>query len=137
MIYLFKHKITKEVIEVSMPMKDYAPYMGEDGKDKNWMRLYTTPQVNMGEASFSRVDPNNSLKFVEKTGKMRGKIGEIQDLSKELSEKRAARSNNGEDPVKRNFFDNFEKSTGKKHFHDKKTIFSKNGVTVDFSAKND
>jgi hypothetical protein len=134
MIYLFKHQITNEIIEVSMPMKDYKPYMGENGDDENWKRIYTVPQVNIGDASIARMDPNDSIKFMDKTSKLRGTVGEIQDLSKELSEKRALRSDTGEDPIKRKHFDNFEKKTGKKHLHDKKNVVKKNGVTIDYSS---
>ena len=135
MIYVFKHSITEEVIEVSMPMKEYKPYMGENGDDPNWKRVYNVPQVNAGESSIAKMNPHDSYKFLDKTSKLRGKVGEIQDLAKELSDKRAAQSDTGEDPLKRKHFDNYQKKTGKKHLHDKKDVVKLNGVTIDYTAK--
>ena len=52
--------------------------------------------------------------------------------ARELSEKRAAQSATGEDPLKRKYFDNYEKKNGKKHLADKpKSIETKN-VKIDF-----
>ena len=48
----------------------------------------------------TEVDPFNPNSFIEKTGNMKGTVGDMMSLSEELSEKRAAQSKDGKDPVK-------------------------------------
>ena len=99
MIYLFHNKETDEYREIKMSMKDYAPYRGENGNEDCWERVYETPQISMGRSTSKTVDPYSQNEFVERTGKMKGNIGNMLDYSKELSEKRAA-DHGGVDPVK-------------------------------------
>ena len=113
-----------------MPMKDYQPYKGENGKEDFWERIYDLPQVNIGNAK--TVDPFDNNRFVTKTRDMKGTYGDLLDYSNELSERRAA-SNGGEDPDKRKHFDNYEKRTGKKHLKDKSPTINSKNVDVDFS----
>ena len=130
MIYLFHNKETDEYREVEMRMKDYAPYHGENHDEDCWERVYETPQISMGNSITKTADPYSQNEFVERTGKMKGNFGNMLDYSKELSEKRAA-DHGGVDPVKKKYFKNYEKKTGKKHLADKKPYESKN-VKIDF-----
>ena len=130
MIYKFRNIDTNEIVEVEMPMKDYQPYKGENGKEDFWERIYDLPQVNIGNAK--TVDPFDNNRFVTKTRDMKGTYGDLLDYSNELSERRAA-SNGGEDPVKRKHFDNYEKRTGKKHLKDKSPTINSKNIDVDFS----
>ena len=128
MIYSFRNTKTNEIRDIEMPMKDYEPYKGENGDEDFWERIYDLPQVNIGNSKV--VDPFDRNGFVSKTGGMKGSYGDLMDYSSELSERRAA-LNGGEDPIKRQHFDNYEKKTGKKHLADKKSYESKN-VRIDY-----
>ena len=110
-----------------MPMKEYAPYMGPNGNDNQWERIYEAPQINMGVSTGKSIDPWDNRSFVERTGKMKGTYGELEAHSAELSEQRAKESLTGEDPVKRKYLDEYSrKRGGKKHFTEmKKTIENK------------
>lgn len=130
MVYQFRHKVTGEVADIVMSMKEYKHYKGENGEDENWERVYSSPQVNIGNAKVS--DPFSNSSFVEKTGKMKGKYGDLLDYSAELSEKRAQIAG-GEDPVKRKYFDNYKKKTnGKKHLLDRPKKIETKGATIEF-----
>jgi hypothetical protein len=130
MVYQFRNKKTGKIIDVVMSMKDYKHYKGETGQEDFWERVYDLPQVNIGNAKV--VDPFDNKAFVDKTGKMSGKYGDLLDYSSELSEKRAALAG-GEDPLKRKYFDDYKKKTnGKKHLKDiPKKIETKN-ATIEF-----
>lgn len=130
MVYQFRNKKTGKIIDIVMPMKDYKHYRGENGNEDFWERVYDLPQVNIGNAKV--IDPFDSKSFVDKTGKMSGKYGDLLDYSSELSEKRAALAG-GEDPLKRKYFDEYKKKTnGKKHLKDiPKKIDTKN-ATIEF-----
>lgn len=125
MVYQFRNTKTGKIKDVVMPMKDYKPYRGENDDEDFWERVYDLPQVNIGNAKV--VDPFDNKAFVNKTGNMKGKYGDLLDYSSELSERRAA-LNGGEDPIKRKYFDEYKKKTnGKKHVKDRpKKIETKN-----------
>lgn len=94
-------------------MKD-APSVGaivEIEGDK-WTRIFTIPQA--APNGLKPIDPRSSKQFVEKTGAMKGTVGDMLDLSKELSEKRAEKM--GTDPVKDKFYKDYSaKRRGVKH----------------------
>jgi hypothetical protein len=125
MVYQFRNKKNGKIVDIVMSMKDYKPYRGENGNEDFWERIYDLPQVNIGNAKV--VDPFDNKAFVNKTGGMKGKYGDLLDYSSELSERRAAMAG-GDDPIKRNYFNEYEKKTnGKKHVKDlPKKIENKN-----------
>ena len=90
-IYLFKNPNSGKIVSVFQLMNDEHTY--SEGNIK-YERVFTVPNA----AIDSEIDPNSAQQFVEKTGKMKGTLGEIWDYSKELSEKRAKSS--GVDPVR-------------------------------------
>jgi hypothetical protein len=124
-IYLYKNEETGEVKEVVQTMSEEHVYF-QDGVD--WKRVYTKP--NAAVQSVSKLDPFKKRDFIDKTGNMKGTVGDMMGLSEEMSAVRAEKAG-GEDPVKREFFDNYEKSVGKKHMHDKPKKIEKNGISVD------
>ena len=125
MDYQFKNKKTGKIVDIVMSMKDYRPYRGKSDNEDHWERVYDVPQVNIGNATV--VDPFDNKAFVNKTGGMTGKYGDLLDYSSELSDRRAALAG-GEDPLKRKYFDDYKKKTnGKKHIKDiPKKIETKN-----------
>ncbi len=45
-----------------MPMKDYKPYKGQNGKEDFWERIYELPQVNIGNSKAGDpFDKNSSI----------------------------------------------------------------------------
>jgi len=90
-IYLFKNPTSDKIVQVYQEMNAEHSY-SENGI--KYERVFTVPNA----AIDSEIDPNSAQQFVEKTGKMKGTLGEIWDYSKELSEKRARSS--GVDPVR-------------------------------------
>ena len=128
MIYQFQHKKTGKIIDVVMPMKDYKPYRGEDGKDNNWERLYNLPQVNLGD---TKMDPFDSNAFVRKTGHMKGTYGDLLDFSAEQSARREEKM--GEDPLKKKYFEDYKKKRGgKKHLADRPKKIDKPKFSIEF-----
>ncbi|MDB4314563.1 hypothetical protein N9955_00890 [bacterium] len=122
-IYLFKHPETGEVKEIFQKMADEHVY--SEGEVK-WDRVYTVPTASID----TKIDPFSRNQFIEKTGNKKGTMGEVMDLSAELSEKRAE-ATGGQDPVKKKLFDDYEKKVGKKHLMDKPKKIQKSGITID------
>jgi hypothetical protein len=128
--YTYKSTLSGETIDVFQGMNDKHEYRGENGEEDFWVRVYHKPLVVIDPVS-SSIDPHSSRDFVEKTRGKNGTIGDLLDLSAELSEKRGGAS--GKDPVKRKYFDDYKERTGKSHVRDKPSKIEKNGVTIDFS----
>ena len=129
MIYLFHNTDTDEYREIQMSMKEYTPYRGENGDEDCWERVYDAPQISMGNSTAKKINPYSQNEFVERTGKMKGNLGNMMDYSRELSEKRA-KDHGGVDPVKRKYFKDYENKTGKKHLKDKKTTYENKNVKI-------
>lgn len=107
--YIFEHPETGQIIEDVQPMNAEHTYVDTHGVV--WNRVYTIPQSNID----TRLDPFSSNAFLEKTGKTKGKVQDLQDRSAELSEKRAQIAG-GIDPIKQKYFDNYaKKRKGKEH----------------------
>ena len=92
-------------------MDDPHVYSDENGVE--WDRVFTSPNMNVTDnligADTSEAD------FVRKTSEKNYTLGEMWDLSSELSEKRARV--NGKDPIKEKEKKKYERRTGKKHPH--------------------
>ena len=98
-LYLFKNPKTGKIISVFQSMNEEHTY--SDGEIK-YERVFTVPNAQIDS------DIDSSDKFVEKTGKMKGTLGEIWDYSQELSDKRAAK-NGGIDPVRQKAEEKYSK----------------------------
>lgn len=121
-LYLYTNDETGEVKEVLQSMKDKHEYF-EDGVQ--WRRIFTIPTASID----TRIDPFSANEFVRKTNK-KGTVGEVMDLSAELSEKRAEKTGS-EDPVKRQLFSDYQKKVGKKHLLDKPKKIETKNIIVD------
>tara|TARA_B110000495_G_scaffold90411_1_gene78086 strand:+ start:891 stop:1280 length:390 start_codon:yes stop_codon:yes gene_type:complete len=107
--YVYKHPEKEEYIEVIQSMNEDHTYFDKEGLE--WKREWTNPQLNCE----SNIDPFSNSDFIEKTGKMKGTVGDMQDYSKELSQKRAE-MNGGVDPVRQKYYSNYSKQRkGAKH----------------------
>ena len=123
-IYIYKHPETGEHKEVVQGMNEEHIHI--DGFGLEWKRVFIAPHASID----TKDDAWDHNGFVEKTGKMKGTVGDALDYSAELSAKRAE-SNGGEDPIKRKAFKDYEKSVGKKHLSDKKKTIGTPKIRVD------
>lgn len=101
--YSFSHPDTEEVIDIWFKMSDDKIYIDKNGVE--WSRIITVPNMMMD----SRIDPHSKKAFLDKTKKS-GTLGDLFDLSKELSEKRGGTKN---DPVKKDYAKDWNKRRGK------------------------
>lgn len=110
-IYVFSHPKTGQVKEIFLPMNGPITY-SEGGVI--WTREYA---FNVAVKD-SPVNPWKQNDYMRKTQEMRGNLGDVMDLSRELSEKRA-QDNGGVDPVKQTYFKEYsQKRGGRKHWED-------------------
>jgi len=110
-IYLFQHPKTNKVKEIVQRMNEEHVFIDETGL--KWDRIFTKPQTSMD----TQISLNSSEDFVKKTRGKNYSIGQMWDLSAELSEKRGG--NSGEDEVRSKAEDAYKKKTGKRHPHAK------------------
>ena len=109
--YLFKNPETNEVKEVVQRMSEKHTY-SEGGVE--WIRIWTIPRAIVD----GKMDVWSTKEFVEKTGRMKGSVGDIWDLSREASEKRQQEVG-GKDPIKEKYFNDYSANRkGKKHPQD-------------------
>jgi hypothetical protein len=107
-IYIYKHPDHEEYEEVFQGMNDEHVYEKEGVK---WDRVFLAPNASVD----SEIDPFNKRHFIDATANKKGSMGDMMDMSKELSEKRAAQRD-GVDPVKQKYYDNYSKERrGAKH----------------------
>ena len=84
--YTFQHPKTGETIEIVQPMNEKHVYVDQDGLE--WTRVWHPVSF----AFDTKVDPHDPKAFVKKTEKG-GTLGDIMDLSREMSEKRGGDKN--------------------------------------------
>lgn len=127
MIYVFKHPKTEEIIEIFQNINDEHEYFTEEnGQQIKWQRVFTVPNASID----SKIDPYSKKSYIEKTSKLKGHYGDLQDISRELSEKRAE-ENGGKDPVKEKYFKEYsEKRNGQQHPQAKKKKIENDFMTV-------
>lgn len=100
-IYLFKNPKTGNIVSVFQQMNEEHVYSENGIKCE---RVFTVPNAQID----ADIDVDSSEKFIEKTGKMKGTLGEIWDYSQELSNKRAEK-NGGVDPVRQKAEEKYSK----------------------------
>lgn len=127
--YIFENEETGEQKDIFFGMNDKKEYKGENGKEK-WKRIYTAPRAS----NTSRLDAyEKPADFVNNIANKKGTYGDLLDLSKEVSERRAQKSKDGKDPVKEKYFKEWSKKrSGKIHPQSKPKKISKNGITFEF-----
>lgn len=123
-IYIYKNPDNEEYKEIVQTMNEEHIYIDEFGLQ--WQRVFTIPNATID----TKEDAWSHNNFVEKTGKMKGTVGDVLDYSAELSAKRAE-ANGGEDPIKKKAFNDYEKKTGKKHLNDKKKTIETSKIKID------
>jgi hypothetical protein len=110
-IYEYEHPETGESIEIAQKMSDEHVYVDSNGIE--WSRVWASPNAaikdNLINADTTAED------FVRKTKEKNYNVGEMWDLSRELSEKRKRVA--GKDHVKEKTKKTYEKKCRKPHPH--------------------
>ena len=101
-LYTFSHPSNGQIIDVFFHMNDEKKYIDDSGIE--WVREYHSPELN----ATGQTNAWNSKQFVEKTGRNKGKLGDMLDLSSELSRERASQ-NGGLDPLKEKYYKRYSK----------------------------
>lgn len=130
-IYEYRNSKTGETRDVILSVGKRDSFKGDDGEDENWERQVS--KANFTIDSSSSVDPFSKKDFQKVTSNKNGTVGDLMELSEELSQKRAD-SNGGIDPVQEKHYKDYEKKTGKKHQDDKPKIIERNGVKIDMEG---
>ena len=107
-LYVYQHPETGEEIEILQGMNDVHEYLDDEGV--KWTRVFFAPNMNLD----TDLDPFSQADFVRATGNKKGTMGEMMDLSKEMSARRAEK-NGGVDPIKQKDYQEYKKKTGKPH----------------------
>lgn len=103
-IYVYKHPDEEEFREVLQGMNDEHVYEEEDVE---WKRVFLSPNASIDNS----IDPFNNQQFIDATYKKKGTVGNMMDLSAELSSKRAEKAG-GIDPVREKFYSDYSKERG-------------------------
>lgn len=102
--YDFQCPRTGRVITLYQSMGEEHKFVDDEGVE--WNRIFYKPNAIID--SIYNIDPRDKRKFVERTGRHKGKLKDIYQLSAELSERRADRD--GFDVIKERCMDNYEQS---------------------------
>ena len=126
MIYIYKHPKKEKYIEVIQSVNEKHEYFDKNGV--KWERVFTVPNIGID----TKLDPFSEKQFLEKTRVNKGKLGDLMDRSRELSDKRADK-NGGIDPVREKFFKEYSKKRKNKlHPSDPKRYKKLNKMGVSF-----
>ena len=122
-------KIISVLVSIKEPVKNHQIQI-EDGEV--YKRVYDMPSMSMDV----KMGDLTKEDFIRSTSSKNYTIGNMMDISKEMSEDRAKR-NGGKDPVKEKMYADYEKKTGKKHFEAerrdaKEKLKIKFGMNLDF-----
>ncbi len=113
--YLYQHPVTQQVVEVKQKISDTHEYTDEKGV--KWNRVFTVPHASI--PSLTRVQSGSEEDFIRKTRESGGTLGDMFDLSKELSDQRKNERGDGKDPVQEKFYKDYSKKRkGLKHLND-------------------
>ena len=124
-IYVYKHPEQEEYREVFQGMNDKHIY-SEDGVE--WQRVFLSPNASIDNS----IDPFSNRQFIEATANKKGTVGDMMDLSAELSAKRSEKAG-GKDPIKEKFYDNYAKErNGAEHPNRKGKTHESKDVRVDY-----
>lgn len=113
MIYKFINTINSGIIDVWIPITGNVNlYNGENGLETGVWKRYWDGGCGITVSHAQRIDPYSKKDFLNATDK-KMTMGEMWDLSKEMSESRAQKD--GVDHVKEKNMREYEKRNGVKH----------------------
>lgn len=109
--YTYQHPKTKKKIDIIQSMDAVHEYI--DDKGVRWLRVFSSPFAQTD----TQIDPFSYQDFVKKTNNKKRTVGDLWDISAELSEKRTKKV--GKDPIKEKTIKDYRKKcNGKKHPHE-------------------
>jgi hypothetical protein len=111
-IFLYSNPETNELREIVQSVHEEHIFIDENGLQ--WQREFTIPTATV--SSIAKIDPHNKNSFMDVTSKKAGTLGDMMDLSKELSQKRE--KIDGKDKLKDEYYKNYSKSHDKKDHPD-------------------
>ena len=112
-VFLYKDSRNGKIHEIIQRMSEKHEAFSSDGFKLE--RIFTIPRASVD----TKISPYSAKEFVAKTAKNGMTLGEMQDLSAELSEKRGGIT--GQDEIREKAEKSYETMTnGKKHPHSKK-----------------
>tara|TARA_Y100000310_G_C20300701_1_gene631618 strand:+ start:82 stop:441 length:360 start_codon:yes stop_codon:yes gene_type:complete len=91
-IYVFEHPTTGETREEVQRMNE--PHVYIDGDKIEWKRVYTSSQLSTD----IKINPWSSKAFADATRDKNMSVGDLWDMSADLSERRESKVG-GEDPI--------------------------------------
>jgi len=100
-LYTYEHPKTKKQVTIIQKMTDSHEYVDEKGV--KWNRVFHVPQA----ATDTQIDPFSFNDFVKKTNNKKGTVGDLWDISADLSEKRKSKA--GKDAIKEKTISDYEK----------------------------
>jgi hypothetical protein len=106
-IYQFKDERDGRLYEFIQKMNDNHIAFAEDGHPLKRIFLNPHPQID------TKIDPMSSKEFADKTRGKNYNLGQVMDLSAEMSEKRAKKM--GRDEVKEKVMCDYERKCKKPH----------------------
>ena len=110
-IYLFQHPKTQEVREIVQRMSEEHVFVEKGVK---WDRIFTKPQASID----TQISAHDVGDFVKKTKNKNYSLGQMWDISGELSKKREGAS--GVDEIRVKAETAYKNKTKKDHPHSKK-----------------
>jgi hypothetical protein len=110
-VYEFEHPETGEIVDVVQKMSGEHVY--ENPKGVKWNRVWMSPNAAIKDNLINA--DTTAEEFVRKTKEKNYNVGEMWDLSKELSEKRKRVA--GKDHVKEKTKKAYQKKCDKAHPH--------------------
>lgn len=113
MIYQFINTVTSGIADVWIPITgDTNTYNGENGLETGVWKRNWAGNASVGFTHHTKIDPYSPKDFLNATDK-KMTMGEMWDLSKEMSQKRA--SKDGIDHVQQKNWKDYEKKHGVRH----------------------
>ena len=133
-IYTYINTETKESLDVFLSIGDMETigYRGKCGDEDCWEKQLSSFAISVD--SSANLDPFDNEAFNRSISNKSGSMGDIMDLSAELSEKRAEKAG-GEDPVQRATYDTYEEKNGVKHHDDRPKKIETDHVVIDFNEE--
>jgi hypothetical protein len=108
--YIYQHPKTKKIVEVVQSIHEKHEYIDNDGI--KWNRIFTPFRLNTDGTLKGTSTQEDFLRYTENK---KGTMGDLWDMSGELSAKRAA-LHGGIDPVKTEYTKKWSKKRkGKRH----------------------
>ena len=109
-LYIYQNPISNEIKEIFQTMSEKHEYYENGIK---WDRVWTKPNSSID----SIIDPFDHKKGIEKIGKTKGTIGDMQSFSGEQSKRREEKL--GSDPLKKEVYRKYKETRGKEHPQEK------------------